>query len=136
MVVNLAAERGGNGDLSAVDRKVVSDNDVTTIGYTDFSSRMAAQSSGRDGMMSMTWRTTSSSSAQTISSTLSRNKIPIPLSPTCPSSRSGASQVFVCKCGYATGNSGIEDPVLFKDNTRMFYGDAKRSVSALLPMLH
>ncbi len=45
VVVDLAAERGGNCDLVRVDEKVISDNGVTIIGYTDFPSRMAAQSS-------------------------------------------------------------------------------------------
>lgn len=45
VVVDLAAERGGNCDLTVPDDKIVSDNGVTIIGYTDFPSRMAAQSS-------------------------------------------------------------------------------------------
>jgi H+-translocating NAD(P) transhydrogenase subunit alpha len=45
VVVDLAAERGGNCDLSVADERIVSDNGVTVIGYTDFPSRMAAQSS-------------------------------------------------------------------------------------------
>ena len=45
VVVDLAAERGGNCDLTVADEKVVTDNGVTIIGYTDFPSRMAAQSS-------------------------------------------------------------------------------------------
>ena len=45
VVVDLAAERGGNCDLTVMDQKVVSDNGVTIIGYTDFPSRMAAQAS-------------------------------------------------------------------------------------------
>jgi NAD(P) transhydrogenase subunit alpha len=45
VVVDLAAERGGNCDLTVADEKVVSDNGVTIIGYTDFPSRMATQSS-------------------------------------------------------------------------------------------
>jgi len=45
VVVDLAAERGGNCDLTVADEKIVTDNDVTIIGYTDFPSRMAAQSS-------------------------------------------------------------------------------------------
>ena len=45
VVVDLAAERGGNCDLTVTDQKVVSDNGVTIVGYTDFPSRMAAQSS-------------------------------------------------------------------------------------------
>ena len=45
VVVDLAAERGGNCDLTVKDEKVVSENGVTIIGYTDFPSRMATQSS-------------------------------------------------------------------------------------------
>jgi len=45
VVVDLAAERGGNCDLTVPDQKIVTDNGVTVIGYTDFPSRMAAQSS-------------------------------------------------------------------------------------------
>ena len=45
VVVDLAAERGGNCDLTVPDRKIVSVNGVTVIGYTDFPSRMAAQAS-------------------------------------------------------------------------------------------
>ncbi|KQV41419.1 MULTISPECIES: NAD(P)(+) transhydrogenase (Re/Si-specific) subunit beta [unclassified Rhizobium] len=46
-----------------------------------------------------------------------------------------AKQVFVSKRGQGTGYSGIENPLFFKDNTRMFYGDAKKSLDQLLPML-
>jgi len=45
VVVDLAAERGGNCDLTVPDQKVLSPNGVTIVGYTDFPSRMAAQSS-------------------------------------------------------------------------------------------
>ena len=45
VVVDLAAERGGNCDLTGPDQRIVSDNGVIVIGYTDFPSRMAAQSS-------------------------------------------------------------------------------------------
>ncbi len=45
VVVDLAAERGGNCDLTVPDQKVVSDNGVTIVGYTDFPSRMASQAS-------------------------------------------------------------------------------------------
>ncbi len=45
VIVDLAAERGGNCDLTVPDQKVVSDNGVTIVGYTDFPSRMAAQAS-------------------------------------------------------------------------------------------
>ena len=43
-----------------------------------------------------------------------------------------AKQVFVCKRGQGTGYSGIENPLFFKENTRMFYGDARESIDALL----
>ena len=43
-----------------------------------------------------------------------------------------AKQVFVSKRGQGTGYSGIENPLFFKDNTRMFYGDAKMSLDELL----
>ena len=43
-----------------------------------------------------------------------------------------AKQVFVSKRGQGTGYSGIENPLFFKENTRMFYGDAKQSVDMLL----
>jgi NAD(P) transhydrogenase subunit alpha len=45
VIIDLAAERGGNCDLTVADERVVSDNGVVVIGYTDFPSRMAAQSS-------------------------------------------------------------------------------------------
>lgn len=45
VVVDLAAERGGNCDATVPDEKIVTDNGVTVIGYTDFPSRMATQSS-------------------------------------------------------------------------------------------
>jgi len=46
-----------------------------------------------------------------------------------------AKQVFVSKRGQGTGYSGIENPLFYKENTRMFYGDAKTSVDSLLPLL-
>jgi NAD(P) transhydrogenase subunit beta len=46
-----------------------------------------------------------------------------------------AKQVFVSKRGQGTGYSGIENPLFFKENTRMFYGDAKASVDTLLPKI-
>ncbi|NTJ43933.1 Re/Si-specific NAD(P)(+) transhydrogenase subunit alpha [Agrobacterium larrymoorei] len=45
VIIDLAAERGGNCDLTVADQRVVSDNGVVVIGYTDFPSRMAAQAS-------------------------------------------------------------------------------------------
>jgi NAD(P) transhydrogenase subunit beta len=46
-----------------------------------------------------------------------------------------AKQVFVSKRGQGTGYSGIENPLFFKENTRMFYGDAKDSLNKLLAMI-
>ncbi|MFZ1469101.1 MAG: NAD(P)(+) transhydrogenase (Re/Si-specific) subunit beta [Paracoccaceae bacterium] len=46
-----------------------------------------------------------------------------------------AKQVFVSKRGQGTGYSGIENPLFYKENTRMFYGDAKKSLDALMPMI-
>jgi NAD(P) transhydrogenase subunit beta len=43
-----------------------------------------------------------------------------------------AKQVFVSKRGQGTGYSGIENPLFYKDNTRMFYGDAKASIDQLV----
>ena len=45
VVVDLAAERGGNCDLTVADEKIVTDNGVTILGYSDLPGRMAAQSS-------------------------------------------------------------------------------------------
>ena len=46
-----------------------------------------------------------------------------------------AKQVFVSKRGQGTGYSGIENPLFLKENTRMFYGDAKASLDTLLPKI-
>ena len=46
-----------------------------------------------------------------------------------------AKMVLVLKRGQGTGYSGIENPLFYKDNSRMFYGDAKKSLDALLPMI-
>ncbi|MDR6264968.1 Re/Si-specific NAD(P)(+) transhydrogenase subunit beta [Roseobacter sp. N2S] len=43
-----------------------------------------------------------------------------------------AKNVIVSKRGQGTGYSGIENPLFFKENTRMLYGDAKDSVNQLL----
>ena len=45
VIIDLAAEQGGNCDLTKPNQTVKTDNDVKIIGYTDFPSRMAAQSS-------------------------------------------------------------------------------------------
>ena len=46
-----------------------------------------------------------------------------------------AKQVIVSKRGQGTGYSGIENPLFYKDNTRMFYGDAKASLDRLLTQI-
>ncbi len=46
-----------------------------------------------------------------------------------------AKQVFVSKRGQGTGYSGIENPLFYKENTRMFYGDAKSSLDQLLSQI-
>ena len=45
VIVDLAAEKGGNCKMTVADEKFVTENGVTIIGYTDFPSRMAAQAS-------------------------------------------------------------------------------------------
>ena len=45
VIVDLAAEKGGNCKLTVMDERIVTDNGVVIIGYTDFPSRMASQAS-------------------------------------------------------------------------------------------
>jgi NAD(P) transhydrogenase subunit alpha len=45
VIVDLAAERGGNCDLTVPDQAIETPNGVRIIGYTDFPSRMATQAS-------------------------------------------------------------------------------------------
>ena len=45
VIVDLAAERGGNCELTVEGERIVTANGVTIIGYTDFPSRMATQAS-------------------------------------------------------------------------------------------
>jgi NAD(P) transhydrogenase subunit beta len=47
-----------------------------------------------------------------------------------------SKQVFVSKRGQGTGYSGIENPLFYKENTRMFYGDAKASLDKLLTQIN
>ncbi|WP_438958050.1 Re/Si-specific NAD(P)(+) transhydrogenase subunit beta [Porticoccus sp.] len=44
-------------------------------------------------------------------------------------------QVVILKRGMATGYSGVENPLFYKDNTRMLFGDAKETVDKLLGAL-
>jgi H+-translocating NAD(P) transhydrogenase subunit beta len=43
-----------------------------------------------------------------------------------------ANRVFVVKRGKGVGFAGIENPLFFRDNTNMIYGDAKKVASALI----
>lgn len=43
-----------------------------------------------------------------------------------------AKNVFVLKRGMASGFAGIDNPLFFKDNTRMIFGDAKETLSNLV----
>ena len=43
-----------------------------------------------------------------------------------------AGTVFVLKRSMASGFAGIENPLFFKPNTRMLFGDAKESISSLI----
>ena len=47
-----------------------------------------------------------------------------------------AKSVIVSKRGQGTGYSGIENPLFFKENTRMLYGDAKASLDQLLQSIN
>jgi NAD(P) transhydrogenase subunit beta len=46
-----------------------------------------------------------------------------------------AKQVIISKRGQGRGYSGIENPLFFKDNSRMLYGDAKASLDQILSAL-
>jgi NAD(P) transhydrogenase subunit beta len=43
-----------------------------------------------------------------------------------------AKQVIVSKRGQGTGYSGIENPLFFRENTRMFFGDARTGLEQLV----
>ncbi len=47
-----------------------------------------------------------------------------------------AKQVFISKRGQGKGYSGIENPLFFKENSRMVYGDAKKSLDTILKSIN
>ena len=47
-----------------------------------------------------------------------------------------AKQVFISKRGQGRGYSGIENPLFFKENSRMVYGDAKKSIDSILQSIN
>jgi len=46
-----------------------------------------------------------------------------------------ARQVIISKRGQGRGYSGIENPLFYKDNSRMLYGDAKASLDEILSQI-
>ena len=47
-----------------------------------------------------------------------------------------ATTTVVLKRSMASGYAGVDNPLFFRDNTRMLFGDAKQSLDAVLAALH
>jgi H+-translocating NAD(P) transhydrogenase subunit beta len=47
-----------------------------------------------------------------------------------------AATAVVLKRSMASGYAGVDNPLFFRDNTRMLFGDAKQSLDAVLAALH
>ena len=47
-----------------------------------------------------------------------------------------AKQVFISKRGQGRGYSGIENPLFFRENSKMVYGDAKKSIDSILSLIN
>ena len=43
-----------------------------------------------------------------------------------------AKNVFILKRGMASGFAGIDNPLFFKDNARMIFGDAKETINTII----
>ena len=46
-----------------------------------------------------------------------------------------AKTSIVMKRSMASGYAGVENPLFFRENTRMLFGDAKKNVDAILTSL-
>ena len=46
-----------------------------------------------------------------------------------------AQQVVISKRGQGRGYSGIENPLFYKNNSRMLYGDAKETLNQILSQI-
>ena len=55
--------------------------------------------------------------------------------PACRCSSAGRATSIVLKRSMATGYAGVQNPLFFKDNTRMLFGDAKETLDEVLKNL-